>query len=267
MIRMIVSDVDGTLLPHSQQELDPQFFELIRRLRRLGVFFAAASGRQLDNLLRLFEPVQDEIGYIAENGGLTYYRGQVLDKGTFSRELTEEIAGAIREDSSGEFSISGERTYYIQPRSREFLWLMRDYMHNNICLIEDFREIPEPCLKVSLYDREHLEEKIPFWTRRFGDRARIVTSGNDWLDFMPGSVNKGNGVRCFQKKFGIPPEDCMAFGDEHNDIEMLQAVEHSYAVSTARSWVKEISRYETDSVAGVLAELIAKKEKGEDPYE
>lgn len=256
MIKMVVSDVDGTLLPHSRQSLPEQLFEQIRQLKELGILFVAASGRQIGNLCRLFAPVEQEIGYIAENGGLTVYQGKVLDKGSFSMDLTKEIAQAVWEDDSGEFSISGERTYYIHPKTQEFLWLMRDYMHNDIRIIQDFSEIPEECLKVSLFDQKHLEAKIPYWTRRFGDRARVVTSGNDWLDFMPGNVHKGNGVRCFQKTLGITPEECMAFGDEHNDIEMLQSVRYSYAVTTAREKVKAVSRFETENVMEILARLI-----------
>lgn len=264
MIKMIVSDVDGTLLPHSQQKLDPLLFEQIRRLKEMGILFVAASGRQYANLYRLFGPVQDDIAYIAENGGLTVYRGEVLDRGAFPLSLTKEIAQAIYEDGTSEFSISGEQTYYIRPKSREFLWLMRDFMHNNITLIEDLDEIPEACLKVAVYDQEHLQEKVPYWVDRFSDRAAVVTSGNDWLDFIPKDQNKGNGVRCLQEKLKIAPEECMGFGDEYNDIEMLGAVRYSYAVSTAREKVKTISRYVTEKVTGVLEGLIESKGRMED---
>ena len=71
MIRYIASDLDGTLLLNGAQELDPEVFSLILRLKEKGIHFIAASGRQYVNLRRLFEPVQDEISYIAENGRLS----------------------------------------------------------------------------------------------------------------------------------------------------------------------------------------------------
>ena len=56
MIKLIVSDIDGTLLPYGQSELDIELFELIRRLRSAGVTFCPASGRQYHSLRALFRP-------------------------------------------------------------------------------------------------------------------------------------------------------------------------------------------------------------------
>ena len=47
MIKLIASDLDGTLLRNGAQEVDPKVYDLIRTLKEKGVHFAAASGRQL----------------------------------------------------------------------------------------------------------------------------------------------------------------------------------------------------------------------------
>ena len=70
MIKLIASDLDGTLLKNGAQELPPDIFPIIRELRQKGIRFVAASGRQYYNLRLLFKPVRDEIFYIAENGSL-----------------------------------------------------------------------------------------------------------------------------------------------------------------------------------------------------
>ena len=81
MIKLIASDLDGTLLQNGAQELDPLIFDQIRELKEMGIHFVAASGRQYPNLQRLFAPVQDEISYIAENGSLCIHDGKTLSKG------------------------------------------------------------------------------------------------------------------------------------------------------------------------------------------
>lgn len=48
----------------------------------------------------------------------------------------------------------------------------------------------------------------------------------------------------------------MAFGDEYNDIGMLEAVEHSYAMETGKDKVKAVSRYTTSSVVSVLKQVL-----------
>ena len=68
MIKYIASDLDGTLLHNGAQHLPEEIFDLIRALKKRGIHFIAASGRQYNNMYRMFEPVQDDISYIAENG-------------------------------------------------------------------------------------------------------------------------------------------------------------------------------------------------------
>ena len=87
MIRLIASDLDGTLLHNGAQQLTPRTIELIHALTRKGVHFIAASGRQYDNERRLFAPIKDEISYIAENGSLCIHRGEVIKPGLRDRRL------------------------------------------------------------------------------------------------------------------------------------------------------------------------------------
>ena len=75
MIKLIVSDIDGTLLPYGSAALDEKLFELILRLRERGVIFCPASGRQYHSLRALFAPVCDELTYLCENGAIVYGPG------------------------------------------------------------------------------------------------------------------------------------------------------------------------------------------------
>ena len=78
MIKLIASDMDGTVLRNGAQELPEGFTDLILRLKDCGIHFVAASGRQYQNLRRLFGPIQNEISYIAENGSLCTHEGKVF---------------------------------------------------------------------------------------------------------------------------------------------------------------------------------------------
>ena len=66
-IRLIVADMDGTLLDDEKQMHD-QFWPLIDELHRRGILFSPASGRQYYTLLREFADIADEMVFIAENG-------------------------------------------------------------------------------------------------------------------------------------------------------------------------------------------------------
>ena len=58
-IKLICSDIDGTLLQYGRKELEDEIFEQIRELHRRGILFCPASGRQYTSLRKLFAPVAD----------------------------------------------------------------------------------------------------------------------------------------------------------------------------------------------------------------
>ena len=76
------------------------------------------------------------------------------------------------------------------------------------------------------------------WKERFSDRCTVVTSGIEWVDFIPFGTNKARGLLEYQKRLGIRPEECMAFGDEYNDIEMLKSVPWGFAMAHSKQGVK-----------------------------
>ena len=77
MIKLAASDLDGTLLDSSGR-LPSEIFPLIEELYEKGITFCAASGRQLVSLEKLFAPVRDKIIFIAENGALCAWRGEIF---------------------------------------------------------------------------------------------------------------------------------------------------------------------------------------------
>ena len=61
MVRLIASDLDGTLLQNGTKEISKEAVYYIKKLYEYGVVFAAASGRQYPNIRRLFSEVENEI--------------------------------------------------------------------------------------------------------------------------------------------------------------------------------------------------------------
>ena len=76
MIKLIASDIDGTLLEEGTDGINPEIFTVIRELKKKGIVFAAASGREYASLRRLFQPVKDDIYFIADNGASVMYGGE-----------------------------------------------------------------------------------------------------------------------------------------------------------------------------------------------
>lgn len=256
MLKLIASDIDGTLLQNGEKELSGQAVNQVKQLKEMGILFAAASGRQYATLRRLFEPVKDDIAYICENGAMVMYNGKILHKDVFDRVLAEEMMHSILNREDMEIIVSGEKSYYIQPKRKVFADYMLQTVKGKVAVVDDIFKVKEDILKISMYRESGLEEMLPYWKKLFGSQATVVTSGHAWLDMMPMSADKGKGIRVLQKYFLISADACAAFGDNLNDLEMLHEVTYSFAVSNAKEEVKETAKYETERVETVLEKII-----------
>ena len=122
-------------------------------------------------------------------------------------------------------------------------------------IVKDFREIDEDILKVAVCDLRGIDNSKDYLINTWGDRAAATVSGSLYLDYMAKNVNKGDAVRKVLDILSIKPEECMAFGDNYNDVEMLQSVYYSYVLEGAVDDVKRCGRFVTDSVEKTLRNM------------
>ena len=256
-IRLIACDLDGTLLLNGAQRLQPDTCGLIRRLyAEKGIRFCAASGRQYANLKRLFEPVQDEIYYLCENGCLCYADGKRIHKEIMDQDLARELVRDIMETEGAEILVSGENIHYLQPKDMSYFYHMRDVVRNDVTIVPDILHIPEPYLKVSFYEKGGLH-KVSEWQEKFGNRCTVVPGQSEWLDMMPQGVNKASGLSHILRYLDIKPEECMAIGDNDNDREMLEMAGLPAAVQSAKPSIRELAEIETDTVEHLFERILA----------
>ena len=259
MIKLIASDLDGTLLQNDAQELTPRAVELIRSLTQKGIRFVAASGRQYDNERRLFAGIEDQISYIAENGSLCIHQGKVISRGIIPDELAYRIIHEIKKEPGYEIVVSREDTCLIEGNNPEFVDLIVNVMHNTTQIVDDITKVKGPFLKVAIANTisHDLGSYLGHLQDMFAPAVKVVTSGNIWIDFIVPGYNKGTALEELMRLFGVKPEECMAFGDQYNDVEMLELVGQGYAMSNAAPGIAGHARYVTDSVEEVLEDVLA----------
>lgn len=241
MIKLIASDVDGTLIKDSTPDLYPEMIEAIRKLKEKGILFCAASGRQYPSLRNVFRDVADEIAYIAENGAHICYQNKNISVTPMKREHIEGIIAMLRPYyGECETIISTAKGSLVESKNQEFIDLLAYGYHNTFRLVEDVLKEEDEIIKIAVYRKGSIRDLgeahfIPEWS----DKVKACMAGEEWVDFMDQSVDKGNGLKMLENYLGISQEETMAFGDNNNDIGMMLAAGTSYAVDTAVDEVKK----------------------------
>ncbi len=264
MVKLVITDIDGTLGPDGTSSVPERLVELIPILKKKGILFAAASGRQLKSLKNLFKDVADDVIFIAENGAYVVCRDTTMSVSQMDTEVVKELTADLRsyENEGAYLTASTPEALYVEKNDPAFLDFLINGYKNNTIVTEDVLALDLPIIKMSLYKENGIgklgsDVLIPKWKKRI----KAVMAGSMWLDFMDLTVDKGFAVAKIQEITGIRPEECICFGDNENDCSMFKRVGISYAVDNALPVVKKmasnvIGGYKKNGVIKVLEDLV-----------
>ena len=204
MIKLIASDLDGTLLKEGTMDINPEIYDIIRKLKAKGIVFAAVSGREYDSIERVFAPVKDDIYFIAGNGGIISYQGEIIEKMAIPADILKEVVEYVRAQEGASFMTAGSAQAYVERADQAFVKKLREGYKLHVNEVDDVLNAPETMTKVAMYNEEvdaavGAEEA----KRRFGDKIQIMASGDYWVDFVDVHSGKGNALQKLCNRLGI----------------------------------------------------------------
>ena len=242
-IKLIVTDMDGTFL-NSNYEVSPDFPTVYKELKKRNILFVPASGRQMPGITQYFKEIENEIGFIAENGGYVIYQNEELFADKLEDSFVKEIIETIREIPGARAVLSAKKKAYYESDDEKFVnYFTRYYIENQ--KIDDLtQEVGDNIFKIAIYHPEGSEENLYPYLKHFESKdLEVVISGKYWVDIMNQNINKGKALDILQKKLKILPSETMVFGDYMNDITMLQKSKYSYAMENSHPSVKKIASF------------------------
>lgn len=160
--------------------------------------------------------------FLCENGGVLFKDEHCIAENPMPRALAEEIAHDLwdRSDGQGEVMLSGQNCAYLMERGLGMLDRIQ-FIGNRYKVISDPSEIPEEIVKVSVYLHEGVEKYADRFVPRW-QQANCAVAGPYWIDTT--TANKGVGVESLCRVLGFAHDEVMAFGDNYNDVAMLDLV-------------------------------------------
>lgn len=248
MIKLIASDMDGTLLD-DEKNLPPDFFEILERLKRNGIQFTAASGRSYPALTPVFGNCCDSINLICDNGAFIVQNGKNIFTGGIDPEVLREIITVCHEKIPGAYLVlCGKNGLYVtdkyKPRSQKEL----GFYYSSRTVLDDLTAVDDVIFKIAVYDENNPQEySYPVLEKLYGDTLSLVVSGHLWMDIMQKGISKGAAIKKLQKAMGITPAETMAFGDFYNDADMLAAAEYSFVMENANDDMKQYGKFTAEN--------------------
>ena len=248
-IKMIVTDLDGTLLRRNET-VSEYALDVFRRVRGQGILFAFATARSLESSQEYREMLNPD-GDIVTGGCLVYAREQLLCSYALPVFRTKDLLSEL---------CSNPAVTRVAARSMGSAYSNKPEK-NRTCV--DFRSgLPEGLLGASC--RTDDSEFISPLVARYPEFSFVHFSGSDFYDINPIEATKFNGVKVLARHFNVPMTEVAAFGDDNNDVEMLRECGVGVAMGNAIEACNAVANYtccdcDEDGVAKWLEDYIFRR--------
>lgn len=265
--RMIATDLDDTLL-NGDSEISARNKEAILSAVARGVRFVIATGRMFKTSM----PYIEDLG-LDGDCPLINYHGALIKRSKsgeiiFHKPLGNNLAVAVAEEAERQdchVSLFIDDNLYISGESEYSRY------YQSLAKI-DLEEVGKLSLYLKKNGFDPSKMSIIRWDGRideieaglkgsFGKKLSILQSRPYFLEITDQQATKGQTLRWLAEQEGIGAEEIIAFGDGHNDLDMLKYAGLGVAVANARSEVLAAadlvtSSNEKDGVAEVIEKYI-----------
>jgi Cof subfamily protein (haloacid dehalogenase superfamily) len=275
--RLLVTDVDGTLLPPDRRVL-PAVREALRAVRDRGVRVCLATGRMWRSVRPYVEAVGADSPVVLYNGAVVYdfHADRVLEYHTLDPDGLRAALEVLREFPDVRPHVFAQERVYVDrldPQSRA-------YLERDGITAEEVGDLVEACAGGATVAKTHrggldTVPRDPVKVLVVGDPERLLSlegelarraptvrrvfSERDFLELLPWGVSKGTALRTVCAVLGVPLHEVVAVGDNPNDLEMLQAAGLGVAVGNAHPAVREAAGYVTRAPGGEALVEVAER--------
>lgn len=239
MIEAIFFDIDGTLLSFETHAMTKALEKALIEVRQKGVKLFIATGRHISEMDELKKyPYFD--GFITLNGGYCYN-----EDGPYYKEAI------CKQDADRAIDIACEMKHCIAFVDEHEMTV--NFHNDRLMNIITQANIPAAEIRhpEKLRGQElfmlvlYSDPKDDEWILSQLPSLCATRWHPSFVDVTPKHISKRKGIEETCKKYGFHLENCMAFGDAANDIEMLQTVGHGIAMGNALDEVKQIAKETT----------------------
>ncbi len=260
-IRMVVTDLDGTLLA-SDKSVSPENLAAIARLHEQGVLFSFASGRMSQILAAYVRQLGVTAPVIACNGAKIFdpADGRVLHHIFLDPDEAEALLNFAWRHDLDCLGFGMDSVHYVAGSKR-----VQHYRNYNriaartgvppVALIPfgrdragEHRALAQAgLLKILVAERSGGDIALALQHLSGSSRIYPEVSEPAIIDVLPMAANKGAALETIARDLGLALADVCVFGDYENDLSMMRKAGFSFAMANAVDSVKQAASALTGS--------------------
>ena len=255
MIKLVLTDMDGTLLTKGGTNVSYRTIQAVRALLDAGVRFGPATGRQAYELDQRFFGARDCFATaITANGKRVYVDGELRREILVERDVLERLYGLLAEGPNAFLvetadSWDGTRPWYcVGARAGDAAWFGQHvgFRAEATSVLPD-----EPAIsaEIACAGSDEQYEAILAQARELVPECDFATSQVHWADVMPRGINKGYGLKVLLDELGLSLDEVVFFGDADNDLPLMELVPNSVAMANATPAAAAAARWHIGDVA------------------
>ena len=268
-IKLILTDIDGTILPRGQHAVSPRTVAAFHAALDAGIFVGPASGRG-------YAWIPDFFGgdtaccatALATNGMQVYVRGEKVMEQTLPPAALERIRQIVAETPRAGLLVFDELTPLLVMGAVSDLSVAFPSYAKKCVVTEGLPDFP--VVKANVFVGTSADDAAALVARLNAEVTELDVDRAlpTYSNVQPRGWNKGAAVRWLAERLGVGLDEVVVFGDADNDLPMLTAVPNSVAVAGATPEAAAAARWhvgacEDDAVAAAIEALAA----GEWPFE
>ncbi|SDB81254.1 Cof-type HAD-IIB family hydrolase [Acinetobacter boissieri] len=260
-VRLIAVDMDGTFLNGEKQYNKQRFSKQFSQLKQQGIHFVAASGNQLYTLKNYFSEIQDEIGYVSENGAFVVDGTTEINFAHFDPQVAKVMLADLMVDYAEGVILCGKEGAYVDEQTpAENMPKLNKYFKRLFC-VEDLLQVDDLVCKITIntsnYDFDELTHALNQKSYIKNNQVKMVSSGFGFIDLIIPNQHKAFGLSFLQQRWNVTAEETLVIGDNNNDIEMVKMAKFGIAMDNAIPELKQVADYvvghnEKEAVLDVL---------------
>lgn len=247
-MKAVALDLDGTLL-NSKKEISEENKNILKKLSENGVEILIVTGRPYPITKKIAQSLEIPLTVICYNGARVM--NLKTDEIIFEKVLEENQVLKIIEfcrKNKKDLNLFQNDIWYVEDLES----IGTKYYKNNSKLEPILRSFDTfdnlQMIKSIIIDENDILEKVEKELRDIlGNTVYFTYSQDKYLEILNKDVNKGLTLKNVLEEKGIELSECIAFGDAHNDLEMLELAGVGVAMGNAHEILKSRVQHITDT--------------------